>query len=235
VTFVVKGNTMKNFAVLGLGQFGSSIALCLMDLDCEVLAIDKDPERIEEIKDSVTMAVIGNVADRATFDKLISQDIDCLIIGLGENLQDSVLTALYAAETGIDTIIAKASTKDHGKILELLGTTRVVYPSSEIAKRLATSLVNPNLLDYLPIHEGYSLTEIVLPEPFENKTLRELDIQKKYGIMVIAIKGDVTMGTEEGTVSLDSIRMFPSPDKKLKRNSVLVVVGKDEDINKLDF
>ena len=226
---------MKHFAVLGLGQFGSSIALCLMDLGCEVLAVDNDPEKIDEIKDRVTMAVIGNVADRATFDKLITPDIDCIIIGLGESLQDSVLAALYSAETGIETIIAKASTKDHGKILEHLGTTRVVYPSSEIAKRLATSLVNPNLLDYLPIHEGYSLTEIVLPESFENKTLRELDIQKKYGIMVIAVKGDVTMADEDGKSAPDSIRMFPSPDKKLKKHSVLVVVGKDDDIKKLDF
>lgn len=222
---------MKNFAVLGLGQFGDSIAKCLMDNKCEVLAVDRNPEKVEEIKDVVTMAVIGNVADRATFDKLINKDVDCVIIGLGENLEDSVMATLFAVETGIKNIIAKASTKDHGKILAHIGATRVVYPSAEIASRLATSLTNPNLLDYLPIHDGYSLTEITLPEDFSDRTLRELDVRNKYGLMVIAIKEASTLGDYNN----GSISMFPSPDIKLRRGMRLVVVGRDEDLHKLDF
>jgi len=221
---------MKNFAVLGLGQFGFSMALCLMEHNCEVLAIDRDPDKVEEIKDDVTMAVIGNVADRATFDRFITTDIDCVVIGLGKSIQDSVLATLYSVETGVKNIIAKAATRDHGKILTYIGATRVVYPSMEIAKRLATSLVNPNLLDYLPIHEGYSLMEIALPEKFENKTLRELDVRNKYGIMVIAIKENAPEGGGE-----ESLRMFPSPDRRLQKSARLIVVGRDEDIRKLDL
>ncbi len=220
---------MNNFAIFGLGQFGFSIAECLMESSCEVLAIDRNPEKIEEIKDIVTMAVIGNVADRGTFDKFITENIECIIIGLGQNLEDSVLATLYAKETGIKNIIAKASTEDHGKILEHIGATEVVYPSKETAKRLATGLTNPNLLDYLPIYEGYSLIEINLPDDFLDKSLRELDLQKKYGIMVIAIKEAHTVADGK----TDSLSLFPSPDMKLARSMRLVVVGRDKDIANL--
>jgi trk system potassium uptake protein len=220
---------MKKFAVLGLGQFGMWMARTLVENNAEVLAMDRDHERVEAVKDSVTMAVIGNAADRATFDRFINKDFECVIVSFGNNLEDSVLATLYAKETGIANVITEAGNEDHGKILGHIGATRVVYPSAEIARRLATSLTRPNLLDYLPIHKGYSLMEIAMPPEFAGKTLRELDLRRQHGVMVIAIKeaglkGDFATGT---------IDLLPAPDVKLKRTMALIIVGKDEAIQKL--
>ena len=201
---------MKQFAVLGLGQFGSAVTENLVRHGREVLVIDSDPDLINDIKGRVTSAVVAEATDRSTMLKFLGEGIDCVIISLGPRIEASILATLYAKEAGVQEIIAKANFPDHAKILELVGATQVVTPSEAQAQRVVTSLVRPNVVDYLPLAEGFSVSEIKAPRAFVGATLRQLDLRRKKRLDVI-----------------------PSPDRLIHEGDALLVIGRDIDIAKL--
>ena len=214
---------MGQFVVIGLGNFGYNVAVSLFEQGHQVLAIDSNNKKIEQIKDKVTQAVVTNVKDKETLSEFLSSDVDAAIVSLGDKIEASILTTLHLKDLGIKRIIVKAINDDHGQILKLIGAMEVIYPEKEEAVRLAQRLTSPNLIEHIPLASEYSIMEMAVPDKFIGKSLKELQLRSKYDVEVIAIKD----------VLQDTLHLIPGADVKIKPDSVLIVIGKEPDINKL--
>lgn len=208
------------FAVIGLGSFGSYLARTLYEKGHEVLVIDKDKDKVEEAKDFSSQAVWMDSADKESLQALGVQDMDVAVVSLGPEMEPSILTVLYLHELGVNRILAKALSPDHGKILEAIGATEVIYPERDMAVRLAQRLGSRNVLEYLPLAENISIQEIVPPEAFIGKKLRDLDLTNRYRVQVIAVRQLVP----------DRLIFIPGADFVVKDSDVLVVMGEEENI-----
>ena len=215
-------NKMK-FAIIGLGSFGSYLARTLYDKGHEVMVIDKDKDKIEEAKDFSTQAVWMDSADKESLKALGVQDMDVVVVSLGPEMEPSILTVLYLHELGVSRIMAKALSSDHGKILEAIGATDVIYPERDMAIRLAQKLSSRNVLEYLPLAENISIQEIVPPESFIGKKLKDLNLTNRYHVQVIAIKQLVP----------EKLIFIPGADFVIKDSDVLVVMGEEDNIAEL--
>lgn len=211
------------FAVIGLGSFGSYLARTLYEKGHEVLVIDKDKDKVEEAKDFSSQAVWMDSADKDSLQALGVQDMDVAVVSLGPEMEPSILTVLYLHELGVNRILAKALSPDHGKILEAIGATEVIYPERDMAVRLAQRLSSRNVLEYLPLAENISIQEIVPPEAFIGKKLRDLDLTNRYRVQVIAVRQLVP----------DRLIFIPGADFVIKDSDVLVVMGEEENIAEL--
>lgn len=214
---------MKNFVVIGLGNFGFFTARFLAERGLSVLAIDTEEAQIERIKPFVDKAVIADASNKEVLERIGVQDMDAAIVSVGERVDTSVLITLYLRELKVPHIIAKAISEDHGKILHIVGATDVVFPERDVAAKLAETLANPNILDTLSLGPEYSVVQLVPPTQFLHKTLRELDIRNRYNVQVIAIKEYVP----------ENIIAVPPADYTIKDSDVLLVIGKQDDIEKL--
>ena len=211
------------FAIIGLGSFGSYLARTLYDKGHEVMVIDKDKDKIEEAKDFSTQAVWMDSADKESLKALGVQDMDVVVVSLGPEMEPSSLTVLYLHELGVSRIMAKALSGDHGKILEAIGATDVIYPERDMAIRLAQKLSSRNVLEYLPLAENISIQEIVPPESFIGKKLKDLNLTNRYHVQVIAIKQLVP----------EKLIFIPGADFVIKDSDVLVVMGEEDNIAEL--
>lgn len=160
----------QQFAVIGLGRFGSSLAQELMELGYEVLGIDKNEEVVEDISELVTHAVVADATDEEVLRSLGIRNFDCCIVAIGDDIQTSILTAILLKELGVKTVVAKAISVLHGRALDKLGIDRVVYPERDMGIRVAHQLVTPNLLDYIELSNDYSIVEMKVPACLHNKT-----------------------------------------------------------------
>ncbi|NIM59253.1 MAG: NAD(P)-binding domain-containing protein [Candidatus Aminicenantes bacterium] len=212
------------FAVIGLGSFGSNIAKTLCEKGNEVLAVDKDKEKIKEVKDFVSHAISMDAADKENLQALGIKDMDVVIVSLGPEMEASILTVLYLNEMKVKRIVAKALTEDHAKILEAVGATEVIYPEKDMAIKTALRLCCPNVLEYLPLISGFGIQEIAPPEKFIGKNLRQLDLRNKYGIQVIAIKELIPEKTT----------FIPRADFVLKDSDILVIMGEEKQLEKIN-
>ncbi|TET73587.1 MAG: TrkA family potassium uptake protein [Candidatus Aminicenantes bacterium] len=212
------------FAVIGLGSFGSNIAKTLYEKGNDVLAVDEDKEKIDEVKNFVSHAVHMDAADKENLQALGIKDMDVVIVSLGPEMEASILTVLYLNEMGTKRIVAKALTEDHAKILESVGATETIYPEKDMAIKTALKLSCPNVLEYLPLISGFGIQEIAPPEKFIGKNLRELDLRNKYGIQVIAIKELIPEKTT----------FVPKADFVLKDSDILVIMGEDKQLEKIN-
>jgi len=224
---------MRQYAVIGLGTFGFKLATTLVEMGGQVLAIDNNRDRVQEIKDLVTDAVVLDATDKAAMDSLDLTSLDMVVVSVG-HLEDSVLISLYLKEAGVSEIVVKALNADHVKILKLLGVSRVVLPEEEMAMRLAGSLLTPNIIEHIPLSPGHSIVEVKAPESFWGSTIGDLDIRKKYKVEVIALKKYVVSKLEgKETVDESKTRVVPSADELINSGDALVVIGKNEDIEKM--
>jgi trk system potassium uptake protein TrkA len=212
------------FAVIGLGSFGSNVAKTLYEKDHEVLAVDKDRAKIEEVKTFVSHAVHMEAAVKENLQALEIQDMDVVVVSLGPEMEASILTVLYLKELGASRIVAKALTEDHGKILDAVGATEVIYPEKDMAIKTALRLSNPNVLEYLPLLSGIDIQEIAPPEKFIGKSLRELDLRNKYGVQVIAIKEIIPEKTT----------YIPKADFVVKDSDILIMMGQQKQLERIN-
>lgn len=215
---------MGQYAVIGLGNFGYQVATLLYEKGNDVLAIDTDESKIERIKDKVTQAVVANAGKKEVLSQLITPDIDVVVVSLGERVEASIIITLYLKELGVKNIIVKASSDEQAKVLNMIGATEIIFPEREIANKLANTLTNPNMIDYLPLASGYSVVEVAPLKEFIGRTLMELQLPSTYHIQIIAIKDVLT----------DTINFIPSANYRLKDSDMLVLVGKDEDLKKFE-
>ena len=215
---------MKQFVVIGLGNFGYSVATRLAQIGHQVLAFDSARARVDSIKDDVTQAVVGEAKNKESLRDLVSNSVDAVVVGLGDAIEASLLCVLYLKELGVKRIIAKASSDDHGRILESIGTSEVIYPERNSALRLAEKLNAPtSVIDYIELSPEYSIIDVATPDEFVGKTLKQLQLPRKHGILVIAVRN----------VMKDGIQLLPPADFKFEPDSIITVIGRYEDLNKL--
>ena len=214
---------MSQFVVIGLGSFRSAVALTLSRLHHEVLVIDQDEEKIEEIKDFVTQAISADVTNKKILEEFISKNVDAVVVNLGSNLEGSILTTVFLKDMGIKKILVKARNEDHGKVLKVVGASEIIFPEKDVGVRVAERLSIPNLIDHIPMAPEYSIVEISVPPLFVGKTLRELRLRNKYGIEVIAVKDR----------KLDTFNLIPDADLVLESTSSLIIIAKRIDIDRL--
>lgn len=213
---------MKQFVVIGLGRFGSSIARTLYNLGYDVLGIDNNEEIVHSMADSITHAVEADATDENTLKALGVRNFDVGIVSIGQDIQASILITLILKEMGIKYVVAKAQNELHGKVLYKIGADRVVFPERDMGVRVAHNLVSSNILDYIELSPDFSIVEIAaIPEWFD-RTLKDLDMRVRHGLNVMAIKRK-----EEVIVS-------PKADDVILEGDILVVVGQNKDIEKLE-
>ncbi len=207
--------------MIGLGQFGMSIAQTLMQNDCEVLVLDINEKRTRAIADSVTCAVTGNVMDAELLAGLGIRNFDGAVIAIGENMEASIMATMVVNELGVPHILAKAQSELHAKILRKVGADRVVLPEWEMGIRYANNMVHDNFFDAVELSPDISMMEINVRREWEGKSLKQLNMRAKYKINVIGIKSE------------DGFDVNPDPDEPLNANSKLVSIGRNEVLNKL--
>jgi trk system potassium uptake protein len=213
-----------HIAIIGLGNFGASLARRLAETGQHVSVIDTDPKALAKVQDVVEQAVAADATDRAVLEELGIDLVDAAVVSLGDDLGASILVTLHLREMRIKRIVAKAVSPEHEKILKRVGANEVVFPERDMALRLAGILADPSLLDYLPIGQEYSVAELAPPRAFIGKTLVDLDLRRNYGINVIAVRELVP----------ERLVVLIQPDFVIKDSDVLIVVGKHEDIEKLN-
>lgn len=204
---------MKSYIVIGLGRFGSEAAKKLCEFGCEVLAMDMRSELVQQISGDVTHAVVGDAQDKEVLRALGAKDFDCAIVSIGGSLADSVLATMNLKELGVPYIVCKAHDETHRQVLLKLGADQVVIPEQENAARLARSLSNPNVLDYIELSDEYGIIEVPAPKRWQNKTLKELNVRAKLGVNIIAVRRD------------GQINVSPAADYQILEGDVMVVLG----------
>jgi len=212
----------KQFVIIGLGRFGSSIAKTLYSLGNDVLAIDKDEDIVQEIADSVTHAVQLDATDENALRSLGIRNFDVAVVTIGENIQSSIMATLLVKELGVKYIIAKGHNDLHAKVLKKIGADRVVLPEKDMGIRVAHNLVSANILDYIELSDEYSVMEIQVLDDWTGKTLDALKLRRKYGINVMAIKKG------------DEVNLSPSADDVIEENDIIVAIGSANDLSRLE-
>jgi trk system potassium uptake protein len=214
---------MKRVIVIGLGIFGVNIVRELYEGGFEVYAIDKNKDAVQRVRDFSTKAIVADGTDKEVMELIGVQEDDTVVISFGEDLAASTLITLHMKQLRIKNIIVKAPNEEHKLILEKVGATDVIIPEKEIASKVAKSIITPNVLDYLPLSDGYMIFEMAPPDSFFGKTIAELQLRNKYHIEVIAIRD----------VLLDRVHMIPKAGFVFKDGEVMVIVGKETDIRKI--
>ncbi len=225
---------MKQFVVIGLGRFGSSIAKALSEKNFEVLAIDEDENRVKEMEGVVSQAVVMDATDEKGLKELGISDFDTAIVSMGETIEDSIMITLALKEMGIRQVIAKAKSDLHSKILKRVGADRIIFPEREMAEKLAESLASPKIFDFIELSKTHGIIEMIVPKKLANNTLGDLKLRTKYGVSVIAIQRKVPYSKKDGTTDFkDEIIIGPGPEDELISGDVLIVLGKNDDLAKV--
>jgi len=215
---------MRRFAVIGLGKFGFHLAKTLFEDGHDVIAIDKDKDRVQEIQPFSTQAVVADIAHKEILKTLGIDQMDAVLVSIGEDIASSILVTLYLKELKVKQILVKAMNEDHGKILERIGATEVIYPEKAMALKTARSLSTPNILDFIPMVENYTLVELAPPTAFIGKTLSGLDLRVRHNVYVIGVKEVLT----------DNFILVPPADFVVKDSDILFVIGHRDNIAKLE-
>lgn len=208
------------FAVIGLGRFGLSIANKLYESGRDVLGVDVNEERADEAQSYVTHSVIADSTDPEALKSIGIRNFDTVIVAIGNDIQASILSVLLLKEIGVKKVIAKALNKLHGEVLKKVGADWVVFPERDMGIRVAHQLISPKVLNFIELSKDYSVEEVKIPEKMKDKSLRELDLRAKYNLSVIAIRHH------------DDIFISPSPDKIIDHGDVLVVIGENRDLER---
>ncbi|MCK5125091.1 MAG: TrkA family potassium uptake protein [candidate division Zixibacteria bacterium] len=214
---------MKEFAIIGLGNFGATVARELALADCRVTAIDSNKTAVQNLQDELDLAIIADATERAFLANLEVEKFDCFVVSTGSDSHASILITLHLKELGAKRIVVKANTSDHARILTKVGASEALIPEKMMATRLANSLSGSNLLDYLPLTGEYYVVELHPPSKFVDRTLKQLDIRAKFNCQIIAIR--------EG----ESGEINPVPDGEyvIGENDILFALGKSGDIEKM--
>lgn len=212
----------RQFVVIGCGRFGTSVAMKLNELGSEVMVVDNNEEIIQDISEYVTHAVQADATDENTIRSLGIRNFDVAVVTIGSDIQSSILITLMCKELGVKHVVAKAQNELHAKVLYKIGADRVVFPEREMGIRIAKNLVYENVLDYVELDPRYGIAEIYAPDDWVGKSIKQLDLRSRYHINVLGLKQGADLN-----VQFD-------PEEQLTEGTVLVVIGSNTDINKLE-
>lgn len=213
---------MKTYLVIGLGRFGTAVAQKLQELGNEVMVIDEKEEQVQRLADRVTHAVVADARDEEVLASLGVRNFDCAVVAIGEDLAANVLITLNLKSMGVPYVICKARNELERRAMEKVGADRVVIPEREMGIKLAQNLVSSSVLDYVELSQDSGIAEIRTPKSWVGKTLQELDVRRKYGVTVAALRqadGDVK-------VILDG-------EYRLQATDELVIVGANDDLEQV--
>lgn len=213
---------MKRFVVIGLGNFGSSIAESLSSKGHEVVAIDMDGDAVDRIAPHVARAVVGNGTELATLQRLGVRDADAGVISTGDDITASILATMALHDLKVPDVYVKVISRDHARVMERIGVTETVFPERDSAISLGTRIVGTALLNYVRLGTGFSVQEMAVPQRWSGRTLRELKLRQDYDITVVALHDVLT----------DQIFPSPDPDSKLKDSDTILVAGSDEALSR---
>jgi len=213
---------MRQFVVIGCGRFGESVAKTLYKLGYDVLAVDKDINIVQEISEHVTHAIQADAEDENALRALGIRNFDVAVITIGSNIQASIMATLIVKELGVKTVIAKAQSEIHGKVLYKIGADKVVFPERDMGVRVAHNIISSNILDVIELMPDYSIIEVVALNEWENKALFELKLPNKMGVSVMAIKTG------------DKINISPYADDIIKAGDVVVLLGHNDNLRKIE-
>lgn len=210
----------KQYVVFGIGRFGSSVARTLEENGCQVIAVDKDCEKIQMIADEVSYAMTADAEDPEAIEGLGLKNVDGAIITMVNNMEASIVAAMMCQDLGVKYIVARAKNDMHGRILEKIGVTKVVYPEQEMGERIGRYIAAGDFMDWIALSPEFSLVELPMPKEWAGKSLAELNVRKKYGFNIVGIRKGNEM-----------ILQF-SPGAPLEEDNILFVIGKNEDLEK---
>ncbi len=215
----------KQFVVLGLGVFGSTIVQTLYSFGYEVIAIDKDPQCVERVADYATNAVIGDITDKEFLLQLGIEECDVGIVAIGNHLEESLLGVLNLKEIGIPYIIAKAKNKRFKSILEKIGANQVVRPEKEMGERVARSLVRRNIIDLIELDDNYSVVEMVAATVWVGHKIKDLNLRKIYEINLLAKRNKDT----------DELDFYIDPSYVVEAGDHFLMLAKTKKIESFDY
>lgn len=212
----------KSFAVIGLGRFGITVAKTIAELGHEVLGVDIDEEKVQKAAPYLTHVAIMDSTDEDALNELGISNFDVVIVAIGSNLQANLLTILLLKEMGVGYLVAKAQNMLQGRMLKKIGVDNIVYPERDMALRIAQSLTREHVLDYFALSADISLVELETPSFLVGTTLADSNLRQKYNVSVVALRKD-------GVVIAP-----PSPMQVLQKDDILMIIGKNDDVNRLD-
>lgn len=216
---------MKQVAVIGLGQFGTHLARALVKMGCEVLVIDHDPQRVDEVRDDVHRALIGDARNYAMLSSVLGPGFDDVIIALGaQNLEPSILCTLNLKRIGVRSIRSTAINDDHAQILKAVGATETIFPERDSAERAARRVANPDIRDMFPLSEDFRIMEVVAPKRTHGKSLAQLDLRAKFDILILAVRSPEQM----------HFVFLPPADRVIRPQEVLMVLGRELDLARFE-
>jgi len=215
---------MERVVVIGLGQFGTHLARTLVKFGCEVLVIDLNEQRVDELRDHVHRALIGDARNFQMLNSVISDRFDEAVVALGANsIEPSILCTLNLRKIGVTHIRSTARNDDHAQILRAVGATEIIFPEQETAERAARRIANPGLRDMFSLEEDYRIMEIVAPRKLHGKTLAEAALRKDLDLLVLAVRE-----SDEEKYSF-----LPGANTVIQPGELLMVLGRELDLARL--
>lgn len=208
----------RQYAVLGLGRFGASVAMHLSRMGHEVLAVDSDEALVAALAPHVTQAIQADATDEAALRELEISSFDAAVVAIGTNARASILVTVLCKEAGVPLVIAKAVDELHAKVLRKVGADRVVFPERDMGQRVARTLDSPNIVDLMELSGEHRIAEVIAPQAWCGRTLQEVNVRRDYGLTVIGIR--------RGERFIAS----PGADMALQRDDILLVLGRSTEI-----
>lgn len=209
---------LNQFVIIGLGRFGSSLGRELVQLGYEVLGVDRDEEKVEEMASVLTHAVVADATEEEVLRSVGARNFDCGVVAIGDVIQASILATILLKELGVKKVVAKAVSHLHGRVLERIGVDRIIYPERDMGVRVAHQLVSPNLLDYIELSKQYTIAELSVPQCLSGKSLSDVNPRGRFGCSIVAINKD------------KGIIIAPVANDVLVKDDVMVVIGTNQQI-----
>ena len=213
---------MKRFVVVGLGNFGSSVAEALHAQGHDVIAVDPNPAAVDRIAPHVTRAAVGDGRSLPVLQRIGATGADVGIVSTGDDITASILSTVALRDAGVSDLYVKVISVDHARVMERIGVTETIFPERESALALGKRVSGKALLNYVRLGAGFSVQEMGVPEAWNHRKLSDLDLRRRHGVLVIALHDMLT----------DQI-VLPDPEAVLKESDTLLVAGRDEDLARL--
>ncbi|MCB5259206.1 MAG: TrkA family potassium uptake protein [Candidatus Cloacimonetes bacterium] len=227
---------MARYAVIGLGRFGMTVANILSESGMDVIAIDKDQELVDEVSGRVSYAICMDSTDEAALRSQNLNEADAVIIGIGSNIQESILTAAILRKIGVGIIYAKVENRLHGRILELIGVQNILLPEEIVGTQLAKTLISKNVREYISLSSGHVVMEMLAPREFVGKDLQELALPTSRGVNIIAIKYNSLSVTEDGRNVIEKkMNDMPGANDTINEGDILIMMGPKGNVDKLIY
>lgn len=216
----MKRQRMKRFIVIGLGNFGSSVAETLQAVGHDVSALDRDPERVDAMARHVTQSALGDGTDARTLKRIGAESADAAVVSTGDDITASALTALVLRDLGVQDLYVKVVSPEHARLIEKIGVTETVFPERESGILLGRRISSRALLNYVQLGPDFSLQEMAVPDRWVGRSLRELELPRRLGVSVVAVHDNLR----------DVIQPIPDPDAPLMESDTLLVAGRESNL-----